>query len=201
MPNSSVIFTSSFTGTSTIKSRMRTMIWRYTSAMKMMRQLFPRLVLASTILFTCTANSEDTKPIKFIAHASDVAQHVLQISLKDYLALYISPELWHAALSDGDIGPFLATQEQKSHRSAVCIVAISKVNTICVFFDGSNEYGYIATQRKPGSTQKPDLQQLYHPVTSDDKQPGIEKYTATPRNVYLDNGTTPIPAVVISLAP
>lgn len=165
-----------------------------------MRQLFPCLVLVTTILFTTVANSEDTKPIKFIAHASDVAQHVLQISLKDYLALYIPPELWHDALTDGDIGPFLATQEQKSHRSAVCIVAIPKANTICVFFDGSNEYGYIATKQKSDSTQKPDLQQLFHPVTSDDKQPGIEKYTATPRNVFLDNGTH-IPAVVISLAP
>src|SRR5208337_5196569 len=117
--------------------------------MKTMRQHFLKLMLASAILTTSSAIAADTKPIKFIAHASDVAQHVLQVSLKDYLALYISPDLWQAALTDGDIGPFLATQEQKPHRSAVCIVATSKGNKICVFFDGNNDYGYVAIKQKP----------------------------------------------------
>jgi hypothetical protein len=152
-----------------------------------------RLLLAVGILATQPPSSaaQDNDALKLVRTAADVATNVRSGSIDGYTAIYVAPVTWMEAMTDSDLGPFLATQEATSSRSAACLFSPAKNNVVCVYFDGAQAYGFTAlkSDRKNPFTSGAAAAS-YKPITRELLQKAPGKIAFSPINITLDNGQT-----------
>lgn len=135
------------------------------------------------------ASAQDKATSQFLLTAINIASHVQSGSMDGYLAVYIAPVTWTAALTDSNLGPFLATQEAMSSRSVTCLYSKKKDTAVCVYFDGTRPYGVAAVKSDAGHQfSAASAAASFQPITPDmlRKPPG--KFSLSPQAITLDNG-------------
>jgi hypothetical protein len=140
-------------------------------------------------------------PLAFVQTAADVATNLHHGSLDNYLGIYIDPKNWASGLKDGDLGPFLKTQEAKPNRSAVCLISSAKDAAVCVYFDGDKAYGATAVRAgASGKIEDKDIASGYKIVNQELLEKGAVKLRFEPSDVSTDDGA-PLPAFQITVMP
>jgi len=140
-------------------------------------------------------------PLAFVQTAADVAGNLRHGSLANYLGVYVDAKSWPDGVSDGDLGPFLKTQEAKPGRSAACLFSSAKDAAVCVYFDGDKAYG--ATSVHAGSSgriEDKDIAAAYKAVTKELLEKSGPKLRFEATEVNADNGAA-LPAFQITVMP
>lgn len=172
-----------------------------------MKLLMAALLICATAIagFTQPKNQAPPKddPLLLVDTAVTIALRTQQQNFDGFVAVYISPENWDAALKDGDLGPFLKLKEKKPGRSAVVITppnANADAPTVCVYFDGDKAFGVTAARSKDSA--KPsvgDIADAYKAVTKAmTEKKGLE-FELEPGQVSTDDGV-PLRAYTINNA-
>lgn len=145
--------------------------------------------------------AEKKTPLSFVQTAADVANNLQYGSLNNHLGIYIEPKNWASGLQDGDLGPFLKTQEAKPNRSASCLFSGAKDAAVCVFFDGDNAYGAIVVHAAAsGKIEAKDIAAGYKIVTKEllEKNPANLRFEES--GINADDGTA-LPGYLITVTP
>jgi hypothetical protein len=139
--------------------------------------------------------------LSFVQTAADVATNLHHGSLDNYLGMYIDANNWASALKDGDLGPFLKSQEAKPNRSAACLFANAKDGAVCVYFDGENAYGATAVHAgASGKIEAKDIAAAYKIVTKELLEKGGAKLHFEPFDISTDDGVA-LPGFQITVMP
>jgi hypothetical protein len=138
--------------------------------------------------------------LAFVQIAADVANNLRHESLNDYLGIYIDAKNWAVALKDGDLGPFLKTQQAKPDRSAACFFSSAKDAAVCVYFDGEKAYGAAAVHATNGKIEDKAIDAAYKVVTKDLLEKSGARLRFQQSDVATDEGV-PLPAFQITVSP
>jgi len=177
---------------------------RYIIGMKLLMTAL--LICATSIAsFAQTKNPAPPRdnPLSLVDTAVTITLRTQQQNFDGFVAVYISPENWDAALKDGDLGPFLKLKEKKPGRSAVVVVppnANTEASTVCVYFDGDKALGVTAAHSKDGAKPSAgDIANAYKAVNNAmTEKKGLE-FELEPGQVSTDDGGQ-LPAYTINHA-
>jgi hypothetical protein len=170
-----------------------------------MKFLMAALLICATAItgFAQTKNQVPPQedPLSLVDTAVTIALRTQQQNFDGFVAVYISPENWDAALKDGDLGPFLKLKEKKPGRSAV-VLTPPNINiqafTVCVYFDGDKAFGVTAASSKEGvKPSAGDIAGAYKTVTKAMTQKKGLEFELEPGEVSTDDGA-PLRAYTIN---
>ena len=143
---------------------------------------------------------ESSSPLFLVKIAGTVAVNSQHEALDKYLAIYVDPANWKAALDDKDLGPFLKLKEGKPGRSAVLFFTAGMDSAICVYFDNNEPFGVSAAKAGSGGTiEASSISSGYKAVSKEMLKPAGKEYDFSEMDVNMDNGD-PLPAWQIKLA-
>jgi hypothetical protein len=143
-------------------------------------------------------------PLSLVDTAVTIALRTQQQNFDGFVAVYISPENWDAALKDGDLEPFLKLKEKKPGRSAVVVTPPNANNieapTVCIYFDGDKAFGVTVARSKDGAKPSAgDIADAYKAVTKAMTQKNGLEFELEPGEVSTDDGA-PLRAYTINNA-
>lgn len=157
---------------------------------------------AASAQFPTPSPAGESKPLGFVRAAAEIALNVQQKSLDNTLGIYISPENWKSAASDGDLGPYMKLKDAaaKPGRSAACLVSMNRDATTCVFFDGNDPFGVVSVAAgSSGKVGDDQIAAAYKPVTKEMRKKNDQKLDFAEGGVNADDGT-PLPGFLIKTA-
>jgi hypothetical protein len=137
---------------------------------------------------------ESSSPLFLVKIAGTVAVNSQHEALDKYLAIYVDPSNWKAALEDKDLGPFLKLKEGKPGRGAVLFFTPEMTSAICVYFDNNEPFGVSAAKAGSGGTiDAGSISSGYKAVSKEMLKPAGKEYDFSAMDVNMDNGD-PLPA-------
>ena len=139
--------------------------------------------------------------LAFVQTAADVANNIRHESLENYLGIFVDAKNWAAGLKDGDLGPFLKTQEAKQDRSAACFFSSAKDAVVCVYFDGDKAYGAAAVHAaSSGKIEDKDIAAAFKTVTKEMLEKSSVKLRFAEAEVSTDEGVQ-LPGFQVTVNP
>ncbi len=149
--------------------------------------LLPGMLLLALQALPAAAQNKAT--LNFVSTAVNVAAYLMPGSINGYTAIYIDPVTWTAAMTDSNLGPFLATQVGMSSRSAACVFSANNSRAVCVYFDDEQAYGVIALKSDAGHPfTAAAAASAYQPTTPQMLQRAQTKAIYSSRAITLDDG-------------
>jgi hypothetical protein len=88
--------------------------------------------------------------MSIVRQTADAAHQLHRDSLVSFSATYFDEATWRAGLTDSIFGPLLHAQDPAPGRSAACFLSPEFNDAVCLFFQDSTAYGYLALEVKLG---------------------------------------------------
>jgi hypothetical protein len=156
--------------------------------------IFAALSLSGLAQAQSQTHPESNGPLALVKTAGTVAANTQHAELDRFLAIYVDPANWKAALGDKDLGPFLKLKEGRPGRSAVLFFTSNMDYAICVYFDDNAAFGVTAAKAGSGGTiEAGSISAGYKAVSKEMLQPSGKDYDFSEMDINMDDGTA-VPA-------